>query len=163
MAQANLEQLGREVLAHLQARNLAVFRSYPRGSEVGTDAIYWDTAEHPDFREFVAAAEAAGERLVTVAIRRFSAEMVEDTLEQLPQSQLDRGALRDIERRLRELGAYEGFVCQVELSFSHGRRTYVFDLAAEWYEELLDLMDEVEDSLGAALDENPLGGYYSNN
>lgn len=163
MAKANLEQLGREILAHLAERGLAVFRSHPRGTDGGGDAIYWDTARHTDFREFVATAEAAGERLLTYSEREFSSDMLEDTLEQLPQAQLDRAARREIETRLRELAAYEGFVCQVELSFCHGRRTYVFDQAAEWYEELMDLMEEVEDSVDTSLDESPLGGYYSNN
>jgi hypothetical protein len=160
MTNLNLEQLGREILAHLAARGLAVFRGEARGE---TNAVYWDTAGYPDYREFVAAAEAAGERMITVAVRRFDAGLLEETLERLPQCPLEHRVRRDIEARLLELRAYEGFVCQLELSFSHGPRTYVYDQAAEWYEECMDLIEQVEESLGAALDENPLGGYYSNN
>ena len=68
-----------------------------------------------------------------------------------------------IEGRLKDFRAYEGFVCQLELSFAEGQRTYIFDQPTEWYEEMEQLVEQVEDSFNGAVDENPLGGYFSNN
>ncbi len=160
---ANLEQLQREILTHLQDRGLAIFRSFPRGPELGADAVYWDTESFPDYRDFVSAAEATGAKLITVYGRRFTAEVIEDAMEHLATARMDREDRRTIESRLRDLRAYEGFLCQVELSFSHGRRTYIFDQPTEWYDELTELLETIEDSFSSPADERPLGGFYSNN
>ncbi|MEO8096763.1 MAG: hypothetical protein ABI811_03620 [Acidobacteriota bacterium] len=159
----NLDSLGREILAHLEERGIAVFKSYPRTQELGSDAIYWDTADHPDYREFIAAAVTAGIRLVTLYRREFSPEIIDDAMQQLAESSLDRDTRRSIEGRLRELRAYEGFICQIELSFGHAQRTYIFDQSTEWYDEMTELLEQIEDSFHTSGNENPLTGYYSNN
>jgi hypothetical protein len=61
------------------------------------------------------------------------------------------------------MGAYEGFTCQIELSFDHAQRTYVFEVRTDWFDELNDLVERIEDSYQDEGDENPLSGYYSNN
>ena len=160
---ANLDSLNREILNHLDQNGIAVFKSYPRTQDLGSDAIYWDTDGHPDYREFVASAVAAGIRLITVYRREFSPDLLEDALQQLAESSLDRDTRRSIEARFRELRAYEGFVCQIELSFGHAQRTYIFDQTTEWYDEMTELLEQIEDSFHTSGNENPLTGYYSNN
>jgi GTP-sensing pleiotropic transcriptional regulator CodY len=160
---ANLENLRREVLAHLEASGLTVFKSYPRGMELGSEAIYWDSEAFPDYREFVAAAKSVGARMMTVYSREFSADSVEDALEMLAESNLSREERRPIEIRLKELRGYEGFVCQIELSFADQQRTYIFDQPTDWYEEMEQLVDEIETSFQAPVDDAPMGGFYSNN
>ena len=160
---ANLENLRREILALLQERGMVVFKSYPRGPELGNDAVYWDTETYPDYREFIAAAAAVGARMMTIYSREFSADVIDEALEQLAGAQMDRDERRLVEGRLKDFRAYEGFVCQLELSFAEGQRTYIFDQPTEWYEDMTDLMEQIEDSFSGALDENPLGGYFSNN
>jgi len=59
--------------------------------------------------------------------------------------------------------AYEGFTCQIELSFGHAQRTYVFEVRTDWFDELNDLVERIEYSCQDEGDENPLSGYYSNN
>jgi len=160
---ANLEHLRREVIAYLEDRGLVVFKSYPRNPESSSDFIYWDTETYGDFREFVNAAEAVGAKLVTVYSREFSSDVLDEAIEHLNETSLNRDDRRRVESRLRDLRAYEGFVCEIELAFSHGGRTYVYDQVTPWYEEVTELLEEVEDAYEAPLDDAPLGGYYSNN
>jgi hypothetical protein len=160
---ANLDNLRREVLAHLEANGFTVFKSYPRGMDLGSEAIYWDSETYPDYREFVAAAKSVGARLMTVYSREFSADSVDEALESLADSGMSREERRPFESRLKELRAYEGFICQVELSFSDQQRTYIFDQPTDWYEEMEQMVDEIETSFGGPMDDAPLGGYYSNN
>jgi hypothetical protein len=160
---ANLDHLRREVLAHLEERGFAIFKSYPRGMELSSDAVYWDCERYPDFREFVASATAVGAKLMTIFSREFSTEAIDEALEQLTEANLDREDRRLIEGRLKDFRAYEGFICQLELSFSHGSHTYIFDQPTEWYEEMEQLVDQIEESYENRVDETPLGGYFSNN
>lgn len=144
---------------------MAVFRSYPRADAESSlpGAVYWDSESHPNYQEFVEAAWAAGVRMVTLYAREFTSDIVENALAQLSDTELDRDEQRAIEARLNEIRAYEGFTCQIELSFDHAQRTYVFDLRTDWFEELSELAERIEDSYQDEGDENPLSGYYSNN
>jgi hypothetical protein len=161
----NLDTLHREIQQHLESRGMAVFRSYPRadleGSQAG--AVYWDSEHHPDYREFVEAAWAAGVRLVTLFAREFTPDIVESALAQLSDAELERDERRALDTRLNEMRAYEGFTCQIELSFDHAQRTYVFEVRTDWFDELNDLAERIDDSYQDEGDENPLSGYYSNN
>jgi hypothetical protein len=141
----NLDALQNEIQEHLDSRKLVVFQSFPRTADTGC-GVYWDTERHPDYKEFVAAAEAAGARLVTLYAREFSAEMVEDALDQLVDAKMEREERRALEMRLREMGAYDGFTCQIELSFDHAQRVYIFDLRTEWFDDLSGLVDRIQES-----------------
>jgi len=142
-----------------------VFRSYPRTDSEGAlpGAVYWDSENHPDFREFVEAASAAGVRLLTLYARELTADIVETALAHLSETDLDRDERRALDTRLHEIQAYEGFTCQIELSFDHAQRTYIFEVRTEWFDELNDLVERIEYSFEDEGDENPLSGYYSNN
>ena len=161
----NLDTLRHEIEQHLESRGLAVFRSYPRtdsGSSL-TGAVYWDSENHPDYREFVEAACAAGARLLTLNARELTPDIVETALAHLSDTDLDRDERRALDTRLHEIQAYEGFTCQIELSFDHAQRTYIFEVRTEWFDELNDLVERIEYSYEDEGDENPLSGYYSNN
>jgi hypothetical protein len=96
-------------------------------------------------------------------VREFTGEIVENALAGLSDSELERDERRTLELRLNEMRAYEGFVCQIELSFDHAQRTYVFDIRTDWFDELNDLLGRMDDFFEDDEDENPLSGYYSNN
>jgi len=161
----NLDALRHEIEQHLESRGLAVFRSYPRTDSEGAlpGAVYWDSENHPDFREFVEAACAAGVRLLTLYARELTADIVETALAHLSDTDLERDERRALDTRLHEIQAYEGFTCQLELSFDHAQRTYIFEVRTEWFDELNDLVERIEYSFEDEGDENPLSGYYSNN
>jgi hypothetical protein len=161
----NLDTLRHEIEQHLESRGLAVFRSLPRDEAESSlpGAIYWDSENHPDYREFVEAACAAGVRIVTVHVRELTPDVIENALAQLSDTDLERDERRALETRLHEIRAYEGFTCEIELSFDHAQRTYIFELSTDWIEELNDLVERIEYSYQDEGDENPLSGYYSNN
>jgi len=161
----NLETLRHEIEQHLESRGLAVFRSYPRtDSEASlTGAVYWDSENHPDYREFVEAASAAGVRLITLYSRELTTDIVETALAHLSETDLERDERRALDTRLHEIQAYEGFTCQIELSFDHAQRTYIFEVRTEWFDELNDLVERIQYSYEDEGDDNPLSGYYSNN
>jgi hypothetical protein len=161
----NLETLRHEIEQHLESRGLALFRSYPRTDPEGppTGTVVWDSQNHPDYREFVEAACAAGVRLVTLYARELTPDIIENALAQLSDTDLERDERRALEARLNEIRAYEGFTCQIELSFDHAQRTYVFEVRTDWFDELNDLVERIEYSYQDDGDENPLSGYYSNN
>lgn len=163
----NLDSLRSEIQEYLQSRGIVIFHSYPRSGERG-NSVYWDTDRDSDFRNFLAAAEAAGVRLITLYSRELEDDLVEDALEQLSESNnIDRDERRTIESRLKEIRGYAGFTCQIELSFDLATRTYIFDLRTEWFDDLNDLVDRIEDSYDDE-DEGdaPMtgsGGYFSRN
>jgi hypothetical protein len=92
--------------------------------------------------------------------------VIEDALDNLATSRLDREERRSIENRLKEFRRYDGFTCQVEISFSHGRRTYIFDQQTDWFDEMNELIAQTEDSYSSPppdSNSHPLGGFFSNN
>lgn len=161
---ANLDALKDEILAYLQAEGFVVYRGYTRQVEDEV-FVYWDARGFPDFRLFLGTAREVGARLIVFAARTFSEEMVEDALGRLEESELSREDRRAIERRLRELRAYDGFTCALELSFDYQSRVYLFSLEADWYEDYLDVLDEIEAATpeGEEEDEGSMGGYFSRN
>ena len=69
------------------------------------------------------------------------------------------------EKKLRELRAYLGFTCTLEMTFDHGARTYVFDLRTDWYDEFCDLIEDIDAAFPD--DDEDTGsfgsGYFSRN
>ena len=156
----NLDTVRNEVDKYVSSRGMVLFHSFSRSAE--PEPVYWDTLAHPNFRMFLEAAEAAGVRLITLHARELTEEMLDDALERLEQSALSREERRSIESQIGDLRGYVGFTCQIEMSFDLAPRVYVFDLRTEWYEDLNDLLDRIED-ITAEEDEEPFGGYFSKN
>jgi hypothetical protein len=160
----NLDTVRSEIQEYLAARGIAVFHGSPRSGEPA-GAVYWDTEGHPDYREFLATAETAGVRVVTLYANEFTDDVIDDALGHLDASAVPREERRGIEARLREMRGFAGFTCQIELSFDLAPRTYVFDLRTEWFEDLSEMLDRVEGVFDEEEgDDDPLaGGYFSKN
>jgi hypothetical protein len=157
----NLETLSSEIREYLESRGIAVFHGEERDGE-NLPTIHWDTQRRPDYRAFVAAAEAAGVKLVNMYVNEFSAEILDDALDRM--DEVPREQRREVEGRLRELRSYAGYICQIELSFDLGQRVYLFELRTEWFDNLTELLHQTEDSFADEDDESPLGGgYFSKN
>jgi hypothetical protein len=161
----NLDTLKTEIQDFLETEGLAVFHGHSRALDSET-IVYWDCRRHPDYRDFVKAAKAAGAKLMVFHQRELSADPIDEGLEQLETLDMPRDEHRAIERRLNDLRSYEGFTCALELSFDHGGHVYMFDLRTEWYDELseilgdLHIMDADSDD---GDDDDPMGGYFSKN
>ena len=65
----NLNALRQEIAQHVTSRGLVVFESDLRSVET-EQAVYWNLDREPDYTRFVAAAEAAGAKLLRNPSRR---------------------------------------------------------------------------------------------
>jgi len=160
----NLDSLKLEIEQHLEESGLAVFYGYSRMLE-STSAVYWDCDKYPDYKMFIKAAKTSGAQVIVFHQREFTAEQVIDALEQLSDCDLQREESREFEQRLNDLRVYEGFICEIELSFDHQGRVFLFDLRTEWYEEFSEILDEIQMLSADAEDDNnsPMSGYFSKN
>ncbi len=160
----NLDALKREILEYLDSKEFAVFRSSPGGLE-GIPMVLWDAEKHPDYQMFLEVARKSGIRLIMFASREFEAEDLDDLVEQLGACGLTREEQRDYESRLRELRAYEGVTCSLELAFDHNSRLYVYEVQPDWYEEYLGVEEEIMTRLtdDETDQDDSLGGYFSKN
>jgi hypothetical protein len=167
--QLNLNSLRAQIEEHLKSLGMIAFPSLPRVGDIGA-TIYWDTARFPDFKDFLTAAETAGAKIVTLFARELEDGLIDDTLVQVEAIDMDRDERRSIEKRIKEMRAYVGFTCEIELAFDLGPRVYMFDLQTEWFSDLNDLIDQieeiydVEDEDDNDEDDMPLrGGYFPKN
>lgn len=159
----DLESLRAEIQDYLDDSGLAVFHGYHRMVDTLVQ-VSWDTDRHPNFREFLSAGQKAGVKLFVFHDESFSLDRVDEALDQLEETDFTRDEKRSYETRLRQLQAYEGFTCSLELSFSLEGRVYLYEAHTDWYQALNDIVAELD----AALEEEDegdgsLGGYFSKN
>jgi hypothetical protein len=163
----DLETVRSEMLAYLKAKKFAVFYGHSRLLD-SLPFVYWDVDGQPDFRSFLDVALSAGAKLIVFHHRAFTLDQIDEALERLEHTTLTREEKRSLEGRLRELQAYEGFTCVVELTFDHEGRIYIFERRTEWYENLGDIMSEIEVATDYEDEEDdedagPMSGYFSKN
>jgi hypothetical protein len=161
----DLETLRTEIQGYLEDIGVAIFHGYRRTGDSPVQ-VYWDTERHTDFREFVEAGRKAGARLIVFAHDAFSLDEIDEALDQLEDSRIGLEEKHTFEKRLRELQAYEGFTCSLELSFDLEGRVYVFELRTAWYQTLRDILAELEltaEQEEEDEDRGPMPGYYSRN
>lgn len=160
----DLDALKREIEEYLGTRGFVVFHGYSRMLDA-SPIVHWDTSRFPDYQQFLEVADRIGSKLIVYHQHEFTSEHIEEALGRLDGAEMPRDEQRNMERRLREMRLYEGFLCALELSFDHGGRIYLFDARTEWYEELGDILDEIDANTPDQdeEEEGPLGGYFSKN
>jgi hypothetical protein len=161
----NLDVLKTEIRECLESRKLAIFHGYSRAMD-STPIVFWDTHRFPDYKQFLDTAQAAGAKMFVLHAREFSALLVDNALEQIEETDFLPEDRRAIERRLRDLRAYDGFTCAIEMSFDQNGRVFMFELRTDWYDEFSDLLDEIDAATPEPEDdedEGPIGGYFSKN
>src|SRR3954452_126431 len=147
----NLDELRNEIDAYLKNAGFAVFYGFPRTDM--TPEVDWDTAHYPDYKMFVNVAKQLEVKLVVLHQRQFNAAIIDRAIEELQSSNIEYDDQRAIESRLRELGMYDGFTCAVELSFDYEDSMYVFELRTEWYDELHEMLDQLDIGLDSDEDD----------
>jgi len=160
----NLDAMKDEVEKYLLEQGFNVFYGQSRLLD-SLPIIYWDCDRYPDFRKYLSVAKSGDARVVVFNHREFRADSIDDALDRLEASGMPHDESRTIERRLKDLRVYEGFTCTLELSFDYQGRIYVFEMATEWYDELSDILEEI-DVFGVGEDEDdegPIRGYFSQN
>jgi len=160
----NLDTLKDEVEKYLVEQGFNVFHGQSRLLD-SLPIIYWDCDRYPDFRKFLTVARSAEAALVVFHQREFTRDNIDDAIDRLEAAGMAPEESRALERRLKALRKYEGFTCALELSFDYQGRIYVFDLCTEWYDELSDILEEIDMfSLDDEEDDDgPMGGYFSQN
>jgi hypothetical protein len=161
----NLDTLKREILDYLDSAGFAVFRSSPGGLE-GLPMVLWDSEHYPDYRMFLEVAKQSDIKLVLFAVREFESSDIDELVEQLEECELAREEQREYESRLRDLRIFEGVTCSLELAFDYHSRLYVYEVQPDWYNEFLEIEEEIVARLGGDedLDEgDSLPGYFSKN
>ena len=163
---ADLDTLREQIQSYLDAEGFVVFHASSRGQE-NLPALYWDTARYPDYQLFLQGAKQVGVALIAIHHRELEADLVEDALVDLENTEMPHEELVRVRQRLQELHVWEGFTSVVELSYLHQGQVYVYSRRAEWYDEILELTEEIDDYLTEGLDdEDPssgMGGYFSRN
>jgi hypothetical protein len=161
----NLDTLKQEILEYLNGSGFTVFHSSPGGLDA-QPIVLWDSERYPDYRMFLDVARQTECKLVCFASRELQPEEIDELLLQLDECTLERDELREYQTRLRALRAYEGVTCTLELAFDYGSRLYVYDVQPDWYEEFLNIEDEIMSQFetGDDVDDSDaLGGYYNKN
>lgn len=161
----NLDILKTEIQEFLEHSELVVFYGYSRTLDA-LPIVMWDSDRFPDFKQFIKAAHASGTKLIVLHSREFTADFIDNAIDDLADADMAAEDRRSVERRLRELRAYDGFTCAVELSFDIGSRAYIFELRTDWYDEFSDLIVEIDSAISDdddEPDEGPIGGYFSKN
>ncbi|MGH9629116.1 MAG: hypothetical protein ACRD7E_12400 [Bryobacteraceae bacterium] len=160
----NLDSLKTEIESYVQQAGFILFYGFSRKLDDVVE-VEWDTRRYPDYKAFLRVAQELGVKLVIFHHHEFSSTVIERALEELSDSGLDYEDQSAVEQRLNELRVYEGFTCNIELSFDYLETRYMFELNTEWNTELNRLLDEIELAVSDDEDdeEGPLGGYYSKN
>ena len=158
----DLDNLKRDIERQLQDGAYVVFHARSRFTDEAVP-ILWDASLHPDPGEFLETALSIGVKLVVFHHRDFPANIVEEAIEKLEAAELPRDRHREMERELRRLKGYEGFTSAIELSFDFDGRTYLYEATALWYDEYLDLLDDLDDAIEMTEGPPPMGGYFSQN
>ena len=95
--------------------------------------VTWDADIHPDFRSFIATGKKAGAVLFVYSSQSFSLGQIDDAMDMLEEAMLTHEEKRNFETKLRQLQAYEGFTCAIDLSFNLNGQTYSYARESEWY------------------------------
>ncbi len=161
----NLDTLKREILEYLETAGFAVFRSSP-GALEGLPMVLWDVEHYPEYQAFLDVARQAGVKLILFAAAEFESADLDELLEQIEDCDLPRDEQREYQSRLRELRVFEGVTCSIEIAFDYQSRLHVYEVQPDWYEEFLNLEEEITSRFSEEGDLEPgdsLGGYFSKN
>lgn len=162
----NLNTLKREILEYLESSGLTVFYGHAGALEDPT-MVLWDVEHQPDYRKFLETARTAGAPLIVFAAREFDTDDLDELASHLDEMGLGRDERRAYDSRLRDLRIYQGVTCSIELAYDHHSRLYVFEMQPDWYEDFLNLEDEIMARFAHDEDDEepdePLGGYFSKN
>ena len=161
----DLKVLKTDIDEYLEAEDFGVFHGSVRVADP-TKTMEWDVVQYPDFRRFLALAKQLEVKVVGFHHRELDSTFIDDLMDQLETDELDEDVMVETARRLQDLRVYEGFTCTVDLSFWHESRLYAFSQKADWYYELLEIADELDEYSmeNDFLDEdNDMGQFFSRN
>ncbi len=162
----DLDKLREQIDSHLREEGFVVFQGHSRLMESGP-TVQWDTHHHPDYRLFLKTAKALDVKMIVFHHRELDSDFIDEALADLEVADLPDGESRRLSQRLGELRVWEGFTSYVELSYWYQKQVYVFVQRADWYEEIVEIADEIDDYLTGDEPEvdspDDIGGFFSRN
>lgn len=163
----DLDSLKEQIQAHLEAEGFLVYHGYSRMAD-SLPLVHWDAFRYPDFHQFMEVPKRLDVKLIAFHHRELDPGFIDDALADLEQAEMPREEGVRLAQRLRDLRVWEGFTSVVELSYVHDGQVYVFSRRAEWYDEIVDIAEEIDDYLPGHEDEDDdsspnMGGYFSQN
>ena len=164
---SDLDTLRTDIQTHLDAEQFVVFHGFSRMSEP-LPIVYWDTFHYPEFHQFLKTPKELGVKMISFHHRELEPAFVDDALGDLEGVDMPPEEVQRLSHRLRDLRVWEGFTSVIELSFVYQGQVYVFSKRAEWYEEIMEIADEIDDYLSAEEEEDEdqtdaMGGFFSRN
>ncbi|MCP5116254.1 MAG: hypothetical protein GY953_35955 [bacterium] len=163
---SDLDTLKTQIQNHLDSEEFVVFHGFSRMTE-SLPPVFWDTLRYPDFQQFLMAPKELGVKMISFHHRELEPNFVDDALADLETVDMPAAQSRKLSQRLRDLKLWEGFTSVVELSFSHEGQVYIFSRRADWYEEIMEIADEIDDYLSVEEEgedqTDAMGGYFSRN
>jgi hypothetical protein len=163
----DLDRLKGEVLDYLRAAGLPIYYCFGMPGEEGF--AYWDTEQHPDWRQFTDVAREAGARMFLFSSREFADEELMSARETLGEVEMADNDREDAGDFLNTLRPNVGKIAWLRISWQQDGRRFAFERVAPWYDKFLDLMDEIGGALPELSEEEEddapggRGGFYSLN
>ena len=161
-----------EIVEHIRREGLAIYHVEP---EMWPEerSVWWDTDRVPDYKKFIVAAKSAGAKMILYYDQDLSEDTIADAEDALELAVLEPDEYREYARQIGELRSYIGFTSRLGVGFASEGMFYWFDLEASWYEDLVDMLEDLHlsgfprEGLGAADEDEdpnpPIGNFYSNN
>lgn len=134
--------------------------------------VWWNSDLQPDYRQFIAAAKAAGAKVILYFDQDLTEESIEEAEQALELARVEPEEYREYARAIGEFRSWIGFTCRVAIGFASEGMFYFYDLESDWYSNMLDMVEELRLSAypfdGSDDDDEPggnppMGNYYSNN
>lgn len=162
----NLDNLKNSISEHLERSEFAIFHHDP-GIFDASLVVTWDIETFPDFQLFLDAARKLGVRMILFSARIFDEAELVEAEEELETSEVPREDRREYEKAFGQFREHTGATCTIELAFQYETHFYLYEARADWYDEFVNVNDEVI-AFGALDDDEvdsdgSLGGFYSKN
>jgi hypothetical protein len=165
----NLDTLKQTISQDLERSDFAVFR-HDSGAFNASLVITWDSETFPDYQMFLDAARKLGIKMIMFATREFDESELTEAEDDLEASDLSREDRREYASSLKAVKEHVGSTCSIELAFQYETHFYVYEARPDWYEEFVNVSDEVialsadlgEEDDDESEDDN-MGGFYSKN
>ena len=159
-----------EILEYLRREGLAIYHVEPE-MWPNERSVWWDTNKAPDYKQFIVAAKSAGARMILYFDQELEEDTIADAEDALEMASLQPDEYREYARQIGDLRSYIGFTNRLGIGFASDGMFYWFDLEAPWYEELMDMLEDLQMSsipFGSAEEDDedknpPLGNFYSKN
>lgn len=164
-----------EILDYLRKEGLAVYHVEP-DMWPNEKSVWWDTDKVSDYRKFIVAAKSSGAKMILYYDAELSEGMLAEAEDALELASLEPEEFREYARSIGDLRSYLGFTSRLGIGFALEGLFYWFELEAPWFEELVDILEELQlaslpygEGMASDSDDDddpgkpPMGNFYSNN